>query len=111
MATVVIPLTSEPNQSFKAKVPIGGDNVGLTYEVRYNEVAGYWLMDILKDGEPLLASVPLVPGDWPAENILGQYKYLGIGGAYIAPAAKGPKEEWPGADTLGVDWLLIWNDE
>jgi hypothetical protein len=111
MATVVIPLTSDPNQTFKAKVPIGGDNVSLTYEVSYNEVAGCWLMAILKDGAPLLASLPLIPGDWPAENILGQYEYLGIGGAYIVPASQSPQEEWPGADTLGGGWLLVWSDE
>jgi hypothetical protein len=111
MATVVIPLTSDPNQTFKAKVPIGGNNVSLSYEVRYSEVPGYWLMNIFKDGAPLIAAIPLIPGDWPAGNILGQYKYLGIGNAYIAPVDKRPKEEWPGADTLGSGWLLIWSDE
>ena len=60
-------------------------------------------------GKPLLASLPLVPGMYPAGNLLSQYAYLGIGAAYLFPVTA-TAEEWPGETTIGTDWALIWGD-
>lgn len=111
MATVIIPLNSDPRQTFKAKVPIGSENINLTYEISFNEVITYWVMNLLRNGEYIVSSIPLVPGDYPAGNLLGQYEYLGIGGAYLVPMSTLPPEEWPTANNLGSEWVLVWSDE
>lgn len=106
----IIPLNPAPNQKFQTKVPIDGCNKTLGFEVWYNDIAGYWTMNIKNEqGEYLLSSIPLVPGADEAVNILGQYEYLSIGSAYLIPAQT-VKEEWPDDVTLGVNWYLVWGD-
>ena len=106
-----IPINSSPNQTFTSVVPVDGKNINLSFFLRFSEVAGYWLMDIgdATTDTPLLASIPLVPGVYPADNLLGQYAYLGIGSAYIVNSTN-TTEEWPGESTLGNDWQLVWGD-
>ena len=106
-----IPLTSNPNQKFTSVIPVDGKNLTLSFFIRFSEVAGYWLMDVsdATTDTALLSSIPLVPGNYPAGNILGQYAYLRIGSAYIVNQSNAA-EEWPGISTLGTDWKLVWGD-
>jgi hypothetical protein len=111
MAYVIVPTTSSPNQTFRCTLPIDGKNITLAFFLRFNSLAGYWLMDI-SDPEtdlPLLASIPLVPSDAPGGNLLHQYQYLEIGSAAIIKAGA-TSEEHPGETSLGTDWLLSWGD-
>ena len=102
----IIPITSANNRKFSTKVPIDKTNKVLQFETQYNELAGYWLVTISdSSGNNLISCLPVVP----AQNILEQYAYLGIGSAYIVPAQTA-KEQWPSVDTLGSDWLLVWGD-
>jgi len=107
-----IPLTSDPNQTFRCTIPIEGNNLTLLFKLRYNSESEYWAMT-LTDGqtnEMLVDSVPLLAGEYPAANLLEQYAYLNIGSAVIVkmnPDAEGAN---PGPDNLGTDFKLIWSD-
>lgn len=110
MADQLIPLDNSPNQTFQVTVAVDGKNVTFNVTLSYSEPAGYWVMNI-KDaqGIDILDSIPLLTGEWPAANILGQYGYLGIGSAYIINASNTPID-YPGKPNLGSDFLLLWSD-
>lgn len=102
----IIPITSTPNHKISSKILIDGKNTVLTFETKYNEIAGYWLVTISDGaGTNLISCLPVVP----AQNILEQYSYLKIGSAYIV-AAQTVREQWPSERTLGSNWYLIWDD-
>ncbi len=106
-----IPLTNEPNQKFTCTLQVDGQNKTLSFFVAYNAIAGYWTLDIADAATNtlLLASAPLIPGDYPADNILEQYAYLGIGSAYVVNVGNSP-DDHAGGDNLGTDWILLWSD-
>jgi hypothetical protein len=108
----IIPLVPAPNQSFSTTVKInGGKTVKMAVFIRYNDIAGYWIMD-LSDSvtkAPILGSIPVVPGDYPASNILEPYDYMQIGSAYVVNI-NNMAQEMPTVSNLGTDWLLVWGD-
>jgi hypothetical protein len=109
MASQIVPLTTNPNQTFQISLAINGGVTRLTLSIYYNEMANYWCMDITDvNGNPLLASVPLITGVWPAANLLEQYQYLNIGSAYIL--SLGDPNDYPNANSLGLTFLLLWSD-
>lgn len=102
----IIPITAIPNRKFSSKIPVDGANLVLQFELQYNELASYWTVTISSDnGQALVSSLPVVP----AQNILEQYAYIGIGSAYIV-RAQTVKEQWPSRYTLGASWYLVWGD-
>ena len=106
----IIPLDTAPNQIFQMPVSIDKGLLVLTVNLRYNEIAKYWVATIRdKKGVLLLDSVPLLTGNAPACNILKQFSYLGIGSAYIINAS-GTAQDVPDNKSLGTDFLLIWSD-
>lgn len=111
MAYQIIPLTTDPNQTFTCTLTIDGRNRRLSFFLSYNELAGYWTMDITdkEAGKTLLASVPLVPGEYPSANILQQHSYLGIGSAYVLSSGVAATE-YPSNLNLGSEWVLVWSD-
>ncbi|TWH46327.1 hypothetical protein [Sporomusa sp. KB1] len=111
MAYQKIPLTTAPNQKFTCTLQIDGQNKALSFFVAWNSIAGYWIMGITDEAtnNVLLSSIPLIPGDPPAANILEQYSYLGIGSAYVVNTGNSATE-FPNDSNLGVDWILIWSD-
>lgn len=110
MSTQLIPLTTSPNQTFQSTLSVDGKNITLEFNLKYNEMAEYWIMKISDSAKVvLLDSIPLLPGDAPADNILGQYSYLGIGSAYIRKASA-ITDDHPNDKTLGKEFVLIWSD-
>lgn len=111
MADTLVPVTSDPNQSFPVTLNINNTNKDFILKFRYNSVAEYWIMDILDatTNEYFLSSIPLVPGNYPAGNLLSQYNYLKIGSAYIIPDGQ-ISEQYPSEYTLGAGWSLVWSD-
>ncbi len=100
-----VPMQPIPNHQFSCSVPIDGQNVLLRFRMMYNELAGYWVVDISKDDAMLVSGLPVVP----AQDILEQFKYLEIGSAYIVPKSD-VREQWPSANTLSSDWYVVWGD-
>jgi hypothetical protein len=84
MSLQEIPLTSDPNQNFTVTLSIDGAPLTLSVNVRFNYMAGYWLLTIFNASNGLLIdSVPMITGTYPAGNLLGQQKYLNIGAWYV----------------------------
>jgi hypothetical protein len=102
-----IPLDNSPNQSMDVTVEVDGANISLSLFIYYNTIAGYWVMDIQKDGVDVLVGVPLVTG----LSLLEQYTYLGIGSAYLVKAGE-TDLDYPddSDDSLGTDFVLVWGD-
>lgn len=112
MSDQIIPLDAAPNQSFKVTVNVGARQVSLGVTLRYSEPAAYWVMTLVDEaGNLLLDSVPLVTGQFPAANILGQYQHLEIGSAYVVNASSVPAPDYPNNLDLGTDFLLAWGDQ
>jgi len=108
----VIPLTTDPNQSFTCVIPIDKDNRRLNIDLRYNEVAEYWCMTI-HDPEQrkiLIDSLPLLVGEFPVADILQQYRYLGLGSATIVAVGPTEPNTNPSDKNLGSGFALVWGD-
>lgn len=106
---IQIPLTNQPNQSFDITIPQGSSNITLTFFVFWNRIAGYWEMNITNTttGVMLIASLPLITGLPPAQNLLRQWAYLNIGQAYIVPISD-EAPNYPGETDWGINFVMVW---
>jgi len=107
----IVPLTSDPNQIINTTLSIDGANKNVQLGLKYNEMAGYWVLSITDPStqELLLDSLPLITGEYPAGNLLGQYAYLGLGAATLVNAGN-VDMDYPDDTNLGTDFQLIWGD-
>ncbi len=107
-----IPLTSDPNQSFRCTIPVNDNNMTFVFDIRYNSIAEYWVMTITDDltGEILIDSLPLIAGEYPTINILSGYEHLRIGSAYIVKSNPDNLSVCPNDLNLGTDFILVWGD-
>ena len=85
-------------------------NKRLSVSLRYNGMGGFWWMAITdpQSGETLLDSIPLLPGIYPAANLLRQYSTLGLGGVFIIPLSDDLPETPTGGNLEG--YCLAWGD-
>jgi hypothetical protein len=106
-----IPLDNLHNQTFQTTIAIDGANRTFEFFIRWNELAGYWTMRITDPATDtiLLDSIPLVTGQSPAHNLLGQYAYMKIGSAYLINTGANPLED-PTEDDIGINFTLVWGD-
>lgn len=120
MPAVVVPLTAGQNQSITSTLPVDGGNITLSFQFTWNGQGNYWWMSITQGSTLLLDAIPLLPGQYPAANVLRQYQYLQIGSAYLIPNGGGLPEN-PTFTTLGTQiptsastpvstYLLVWTD-
>lgn len=111
MAYQQIPVTNAPNQKFTCTLPIDRQNKTLSFFIVWNETADCWMLDLTDEttSTTLLSSVPLLPGEPPADNLLAQYAYLAMGSAYLVNTGKKSSAS-PTADNLGTEWILVWGD-
>lgn len=107
----IVPLSNAPNQTMTVAVSINGVSLVLTLVIRYNEIVGYWIMDIAdSDSNILLSDIPLLTGVWPSANVLAQYQYMNIGSAYVLKNTNDLSRDYPNSLDLGTDFLLLWSD-
>lgn len=102
----IIPMQAVPNHTFSAVIPFDDKNIGLRFTMQFNEVAGFWFVDISQDDKMLLSGYPLIP----AQDLLEQFQYLGIGHAYIVPKTQ-ISNQFPDYDTLSTEWAVVWGDD
>jgi hypothetical protein len=108
----IIPLTTEPNQTFNCTIPIDGRNRRFSFDLRYNSIAEYWNLTV-KDGVTggmLIDAIPLMRGEYPAANLLEQFSYMKIGSAVIVHQGKLPPGVDPDYANLGTEFFLVWGD-
>ncbi len=110
MSIQILPVTNDPNQNFQSTLSIDGKNVTLEFDLRYNEIAGYWVITITDPNTDvvILDSIPLLAGIDADANILGQYAYLGIGAFYLANV--GGIQADVDDQNLGTDYAIVWSD-
>jgi hypothetical protein len=105
MATIwEIPLTPRAQVM---DVNLGG--IVYTLNFRYNRVNSTWVMDIGDSlATPMIMGIPLVTGT----DLLGQFRYLGIGGGVpmitMTIAVGHSPDETPTYDDLGIDSHLYY---
>jgi hypothetical protein len=131
-------ISNSPNQSFTAALTVDGQALSLNLKIRYDEMAGYWVMTISDVNNNLLVdSVPMICGAYPAANLLQQQRYLAIGSAYIVNVSNTNESsvttglgygqggygqggygggiglggvDYPDNTNLGTDFQLWWDD-
>ena len=109
MSNQVISLTTANNQTFSVQLTVNGQSLTLNLALAYSVMAGYWQMAISDVNNNLLvASVPLITGEYPAANLLGQYQYLQIGSAYLLNTSD-TSDDYPGQLNL-AQFTLLWGD-
>ncbi|MEK8128659.1 hypothetical protein WMW72_12150 [Paenibacillus filicis] len=110
MATRIVPLIPGSNQSFNCTLPVDEKNITLGFTFTWNGVGEYWFVSVtdVKNKELMLDAVPLVTGEYPAADILGQYTYMGIGSAAVVPISGAAGI--PNLNNLGTDFVLVWTD-
>lgn len=110
MPTTILPIAPGMNQTFTCTLPVDDKNITLDFSLTYNSPGGYWFMSITNHdtGELLINSLPLLPADYPAANLLKQYSYLGIGSAAIFSVSG--DNSAPTFESLGKDHIVIWSD-
>ena len=109
MSSQVIPLTNDPNQVFSVQLTVNGSLLTLNLALSYSTMAGYWQLAVADvNGQPLIASVPLLTGLYPAANLLAQYQYMQIGSAYLLNTS-GAATDYPSATNLNT-YTLVWGD-
>jgi len=108
----VIPLTTEPNQTFNCTIPINGTNRPLSFQLRYNSIAAYWNLTIIdaRTKETMIDAIPLMIGEYPAANLLEQFSYMDIGSAVIVREDDLLETNDPDAENLGAEYYLLWGD-
>lgn len=107
----IIPLTNSPNQTITVNLTVNGAALTLNLTINYMEIGQYWYMQVADaNNKLLLAQIPLLTGSWPAANILEQYQYLRIGSAYVLNISNTDVVDYPDANNLGTDFVLMWGD-
>ena len=98
MSSFEIPPSPSP-QVFS--IDLAGENYAFSIEWR-DEINEGWYLTIEQDEQPLLSSIPMVPG----VNLLEQHEHVGIGGALIIHT-KGYPEAPPTRDNLGKECKMF----
>ena len=112
MAYHKIPISPNLDQTFNVAIDVNGVVLGFDLRLTYNFEGHFWKLDIM-DGitkEMILSNVPLVTGNYPAHNILRQFRHLGIGELYVISATDDVDEDRPTGKDLGTDFYLVWGD-
>lgn len=108
----VIPLSTDPNQTFNCTVPIDGKNRPLSFQLRYNSIAGYWNLTVTdaRTKETMIDALPIMVGEYPAANLLEQFGHLELGSAVIVKEGDLQGAENPDDTNLGTEYYLVWGD-
>jgi len=113
MAFREIPVTNSPNKTLVISLPINGGIKKFLLEVKYNEVAEYWLITVrdANTKEVLLSNIPLVTGGnlFEEGNLLQQFGYLRLGSLIVHKTTE-TELDYPDDTSLGNNFVLVWGD-
>jgi len=106
MSQQLVPLDDSPNQTWQVAISINGAVQTFFVSLSFNEVAGYWVMEIYDSNQNLILSdIPVVCG----LDLLRQYQYLQIGSIYILNVGNSPTDS-PTSTNLGSSFVMVWTD-
>lgn len=108
----VIPLSTDPNQTFNCTLPIDGKNRPLSFRLRYNDIAKYWNLTVIdaRTKKTLIDALPIMVGEYPAANLLEQFEHLELGSAVIVREGDLHGAVNPDDTNLGTEYYLVWGD-
>lgn len=103
----IVPVTSNPNQTFTSTIPVDGSSIKFNFFLKFNTENNCWVLDI-KDSSNngIVTGINLVTG----VNLLEQYSYLKIGSAYLVKADTSLTDDLPTQYNLGTSFKLVWGD-
>lgn len=109
----IIPLDDYPDKESRITVEVGTENIPLILHFLYNTEGEFWRMDVSdgNTGDLLLGSVPLLPGEAPAANILRQFEYLGLGMVVVLPLTDAAVHDHPELEDFISDYALVWGSD
>jgi hypothetical protein len=115
MTLTVLPVTSDPNQTFEVSLPIDGRNRRLKFFFNWNPIGQYWQFDLYdqnNEGIQLLSNMPVYSIDYPYNNIILRYEYKEVGSLYVVNVGDSTSftADKPNLNNLGSEWLMIWGD-
>ena len=112
MAWYTVPLDTTPEQEIDITLDMGDEALDLTLHLTYNTEGDFWRMDIRRqeDDEILIANLPMLTGEYPAADLLGQFQYLGIGSAVILKLSDDVISDYPDLESFGTEFALFWYD-
>lgn len=103
----ILPVTSNPNQTFSSTIPIDNGSIKFNFFLRYNTESSCWILDILdSSNNSLVSGINLVCG----ANLLEQYSYLKIGSAYLVKTDTSLIDDLPTEYNLGTKFVIVWGD-
>ena len=111
MTLSVLPVNSNPNQTFECTLPVDGSNRRFKFFFEWNPIGRYWqfdLFDLNNNDEQLLNKQPVYSIDYPYNNIISTYTYKEIGSLYVVATL--PNSDRPDFTNLGSDYVLVWGD-
>ena len=107
-----IPISPRPDQLFNVSVEVDESILNLDIRLHYNFAGRFWKMDVF-DGltkECMISNQPMLVGCLPAQNILRQFTYMGLGSAMIVPVVNKTDSDSPVGGDLGAEFNLVWGD-
>lgn len=108
-----VPLTSALNQTMQLNLTVDGNPLVLNIGVQWSVSGGQWLMSIADSGNnPLIESLPLLTGGYPAANLLAQYGYMRIGSLWLLATGQNATagDASPTSQNLTTEYTLLWGD-
>lgn len=103
----LLPVGSAPNQTLSVSLQINGTTVGLTLNVYWNRVGGFWVCDVFdQSGNAVVLSLPLTTGDWPGANIMSPFDYKQIGTWFVINQ-NGSSFDLPNNLNLGNGFVVL----
>lgn len=109
----LVPLKSQPNQSFDLTVEIDGVNKTYFMKLNYRDIIGYWTFDLIdyQTNEEILVNVPLLTGGKliSTANILNQLEYKRLGRIYIVKVSD-TTNDYPDFESLETNFAFVWGD-
>lgn len=111
MVLSVLPVVSEPNQTFECTLPVDEKNRKFRFFFQWNPIGEYWqfnLYDLNNNGNQVLNNQVVYCINYPYNNIIKKFLYKEIGSLYVV--STGTNKDRPNFTNLGTDFILIWGD-
>lgn len=109
----LVPLKSQPNQTFEFTIEVDGENIDYIGKLRYRDVIGYWTLDVIENRtrKIVLSNVPLLTGGSleGTANLFKQLDFMMLGRAYVLKISE-TDNDYPDFESLQEKFAFVWGD-